>query len=73
MMLSLAIDNPVVENFYYQECNQDTKTFVEKMSHFIEINKVKSKINTAFNELELINDGKMKTIPMDDILKDLDD
>ena len=73
MMLSLAIDNPVVENFYYQECNQDTKTFLEKMSYFIEINKVKSKINTAFSELELVKNDKLKTIPMDEVLKDLDD
>ena len=43
------------------------------MSYFIEINKVKSKINTAFSELELVKNGKLKTIPMDEVLKDLDD
>lgn len=73
MMLNLAIENTVLENFYYQECNEDTKTFIEKMSHFVEINKVKNKINTAFNELELVKDGKLKTIPMDEILNELDD
>jgi len=72
-MLSLSINNPIVENFYYQECNQDTKTFIEKMSHFIEINKVKKRIDTAFNELELVKDGKLKTISMDEVLNDLDD
>jgi hypothetical protein len=72
-MLNLAIENTVLENFYYQECNEDTKTFIEKMSHFVEINKVKNKINTAFNELELVKDGKLKTIPMDEILNELDD
>ncbi len=72
-MLNLAIDNPIIENFYYQECNENQKTFIEKMSYFIEMNKVTHTINTAFNELNLVKKGQLKTIPMDEVLKSLDD
>jgi hypothetical protein len=72
-MINLIIDSPIIENFYYQECNEDNKTFIEKMTNLIEINKVKSTINIAFKELELIKNGQLDTIPIDEVLKHLDD
>jgi hypothetical protein len=72
-MLNLIIDNPIVENFYYQECNEDIKIFIKKISYFIEINKAKQKINTAFTELELVKNGKLKTIPINNIFETLED
>jgi hypothetical protein len=72
-MINLMIDSPIIESFYYQECNEDNKTFIEKMTNLIEINKVKSTINTAFKELELVKNGQLDTIPMNEVLKHLDD
>jgi len=72
-MLNLSINDPIVENFYYRDCNKDTKTFIEKVSHFIEINKIRKTVNTAFNELEDVKNGNLKAIPMEELLKDLND
>ena len=72
-MLSLAIDNPIIKNFFYQECNQDTEKFLDKIGYLIEINQLKDKLDTAFIELDSVNSKKLKSIPMNEVLDNLDD
>ena len=35
-MLSLTIDNPIVENFCKQECNSNENKFIKNIMHYIE-------------------------------------
>ena len=72
-MLSLAIDNPIIENFFYQECNQDTEKFLDKIGYLIEINQLKDKLDSALIELDSVNSKKLKSIPMNKVLDNLDD
>ena len=51
-MLALNISNPIVEEFYIQECKNNKNTFVEKISEYIQISVGKYKDDSHVEDYE---------------------
>ncbi len=70
-MLSLNINNPIVENFYKQECNNDDNKFISNIIHYIETYNIKQSVKKGLKEVELQNDGKIEKRELKHILDEL--
>ena len=70
-MLSLNINNPIVENFYKQECNNDDNKFISNIIHYIESYNIKQSVKKGLKEVELQNDGKIEKRELKHILDEL--
>jgi hypothetical protein len=40
-MLTIDINNPIIENFFKNECNGEKEKFLENIVHYIEIDNIK--------------------------------
>lgn len=70
-MLSLKIDNPIIENFYKQECNNDENKFINNIMHYIETYNIKESVKKGLEEVELQNNGKLEKRELKHILDEL--
>ncbi|MEO1953446.1 MAG: hypothetical protein ABGW74_01935 [Campylobacterales bacterium] len=70
-MLSLNINNPIVENFYKQECDNDENKFINNIIHYIENYNIKQSVKQGLKEVELQNDGKIEKRELKYILDEL--
>jgi len=70
-MLSLSIDNPIVETFYKKECNGDKNKFVENLVHYIENYHIKQSIKQSFKEVELQQQGVLEKKELKSILDEI--
>jgi len=70
-MLSLNINNPIVENFYKQECNNDENTFINNIMHYIETYNIKQSVKRGLEEVKLQNSGQLAKRELKHILDEL--
>jgi len=70
-VLSLNINNPIVENFYKQECDNDENKFINNIIHYIENYNIKQSVKQGLKEVELQNDGKIEKRELKYILDEL--
>lgn len=70
-MLSLNINNPVVENFYKKECNNDENKFIDNIMHYIETYNIKQSVKRGLEEVKLQNSGQLKKRELKYIIDEL--
>ena len=70
-MLSLNINNPVVESFYKQECNNDENKFISNIMHYIETYNIKQSVKKGLEEIKLQNNGQLEKRELKHILNEL--
>ena len=54
-MLALNINNPIIENFFKVECENDNNKFIDNLVHYVEIYTIKQ----GFKEVDLQNLGHL--------------
>ena len=69
--LQLDIDNPVVEKFLKEECQNSPRNFIERIAEFIETEKIKQSIRQGFEEAKLQKAGKLEEESLDRLLDEL--
>jgi len=70
-MLSLSINNPIIENFYQFECDNDNNKFLDNLIHYIEIYNIKQSVKKGFEEIKLQNIGQLEKKELKHILDEL--
>ena len=70
-MLSININNPVVENFYKQECNSDENKFISGIMHYIETYNIKQSVKKGLEEVKLQTNGELEKRELKHILDEL--
>ena len=70
-MLSLTINNPVLEDFYKKECNSNKSTFVDNIAHYIEIYNIKQSVKRGLEEVKLQNSGKLEKKELKHVLDEI--
>ena len=70
-MLSLTINNPVLEDFYKKECNSNKSTFVDNIAHYIEIYNIKQSVKRGLEEVRLQNSSKLEKKELKHVLDEI--
>jgi len=70
-MLSLNINNPIVENFYKKECNSDENKFINSIMNYIETYNIKQSVKRGLEEVKLQNSGQLEKKELKYILDEL--
>ena len=70
-MLSLNINNPLIENFYKKECNNDESKFINSIIHYIETYNIKQSVKQGLEEVKLQNSGQLEKRELKHILDEL--
>ena len=70
-MLSLNINNLVVESFYKQECDNDENKFIKNIMHYIETYNIKQSVRRGLEEVKLQNSGQLEKRELKHILDEL--
>ena len=70
-MLSLNINNSVIENFYKQECHSDDNKFINNIIHYIETYNIKQSVKKGLEEVKLQNSGELEKRELKYILDEL--
>jgi len=47
-MLSLNINNPIIENFFKVECQNNDKKFIDNLLHYVETYTIKQSVKQGF-------------------------
>jgi len=70
-MLSLNINNPIVEDFYKKECKSDKNKFINRIMHYIETYNIKQSVKKGLEEVNLQNSGQLEKRELKHILDEL--
>ena len=70
-MLSLQIENPMVENYLQEHFKNDTKKMSIFINDFIEKELIKKDITIAFDELETIINNPKKANTLKDLISEI--
>jgi len=70
-MLSLQIQNPMVENYLQEHFKNDTKKMSIFINDFIEKELIKKDITIAFDELRTIMDNPEKANTLENLILDI--
>jgi len=70
-MLSLNISNPIVENFYKQECDNNENKFINNIIHYIETYNIKQSVKRGLEEVKLQNNGQLEKREFKNMLDEL--
>ena len=70
-MLSLQIQNPMVENYLHEQFNGDTKQMSLFINDFIEKELIKKDIKIAFDELDRILSKREKGKSLQDFVLEI--
>ncbi len=70
-MLALNINNPVVEEFYIQECKNDKNAFIDNIVSYIENYNIKQSIKKGYEDVKLQEKGIMKETSLDNLIDEL--
>ena len=70
-MLSLNINNLVVESFYKQECDNDENKFIKNIMHYIETYNIKQSVRRGLEEVKLQNSGQLEKRELKHILDEI--
>lgn len=71
LMLSLNINNPIIESFFHKECNNDESKFIDNIMHYIETYNIKQSVKRGLDEVKLQNNGQLEKRELKHILDDL--
>ena len=70
-MLSLQIDNPMVENYLSAKFKNDTKKMTIFINDFIEKELIKKDIVVAFGELDEVLNGNKKANTLESLIEEI--
>lgn len=70
-MLSVNINNAIIEQFYKTECNGNSDKFIEKLADYIENYNIKKSIQTGLKEIKLQDLGVLEKKEFKDILNEI--
>jgi len=70
-MLTVDINNPIIENFFKNECNGNKEKFLENIVHYIEIHNIKKSFKKGLEEIELMQKGKLEKQELKNILDEI--
>jgi hypothetical protein len=70
-MLSLNINNQIVEKFFQKECNSDENTFINNIIHYIETYNIKQSVKKGLEDVKLQNNGQLEKRELKHILDEL--
>ncbi len=70
-MLSLQIDNPMVENYLSSKFKNDTKKMTIFINDFIEKELIEKDITTAFGELDEILNTNKKANTLENLIEEI--
>jgi hypothetical protein len=70
-MLSININNQIVENFYRQECDNDENKFISNIMHYIETYTIKKSVKKGLEEVKLQNEGQIEKRELKHILDEI--
>ena len=70
-MLSLNINNPIVENFYKKECDNDENKFIKSIIDYIENYNIKQSVKRGLEEVKLQNNGQLEKKELKHILDEI--
>ena len=82
-MINLQIENPIVDNFYYNICDNNKQEFIDKIVDFVQIytqnqniyensnSEIIANFKEGIEELKKIKSGELKAIPIEKLLDEL--
>ena len=70
-MLSLQIQNPMVENYLHEHFKDDTKQMSLFINDFIEKELIKKDIRTAFDEYSMVIEKKGEKRSLQDLIREI--
>jgi len=70
-MLSLEIDNPMVENYLFDKFKNDTKKMTIFINDFIEKELIKKDVTIAFGELDEILNTNKKANTLENLIEEI--
>jgi hypothetical protein len=70
-MLSLQIDNPMIENYLSDKFKNDTKKMTIFINDFIEKELIKKDITVAFRELDEVLNGDKKANTLESLIEEI--
>ena len=70
-MLSVDINNPIIENFFKNECNGEKDKFLENILQYIEIYNIKKSFKRGLEEVDLIKNGELEKKELKNILDEI--
>ncbi len=70
-MLSLQIQNPMVENYLQEHFKNDTRKMSIFINDFIEKELIKKDITIAFDELKMIMDNPKKANTLENLISEI--
>ncbi len=70
-MLSLQIQNPMIENYLYEHFKDDTKQMSLFINDFIEKELIKKDISTAFDEFDRVVTKRAHGKSLQDFIKEI--
>ena len=70
-MLSLNINNPIIENFFKTECQNDNNKFIDNLVHYVETYTIKQSVKQGFYEVQLQNSGQLPKNELKNILNEI--
>ena len=82
-MVNLQIENPIVDNFYYNICDNNKQEFIDKIVDFVQIytqnqniyedsnSEIIANFKEGIEEIKKIKSGELKAIPIQKLLDEL--
>jgi hypothetical protein len=70
-MLSLKINNPIVENFYKNECKGDDNKFINSIIEYIENYKIKQSVQQGLQEVKQQINGQLEKKELKNIIDEI--
>ncbi len=70
-MIAINIDNPVIEEFYKNECKSNQKEFINKLLDYIENYQIKKSFEKGLKEVMLIKQEKLPKRDLKSVLDEL--
>ncbi len=70
-MLSLNINNLIIENFFKTECQNDNNKFIDNLVHYVETYTIKQSVKQGFHEVKLQNSGQLPKNELKNILNEI--
>ena len=70
-MLSININNPIIEDFYKKECDNNESKFINSIIHYIETYNIKQSVKKGLEEVKLQNSGQLVKRELKHILDEI--
>ncbi len=64
-------NNETIKSFYQEDCKKNDKVFIENLVRSIKLYRVNEELKQGFEEVKLIQQGKAKSMSLEEVLKEL--